>query len=144
MWRCVSLVEQEPLILPKHMCSPPVFSGFVFLDLSFLKCFVHHWLHFFLLAIPLPDLLRFTASDYIFDNIANNSMSTILITVFVQGLAPLNSALNPFIYGVFSTMIVVSYGRYTHVFAYTVNQFEFVLTSMKETNMSIMYSHHTK
>jgi len=62
-------------------------------------------------------------------------MSTILITVFVQGLAPLNSALNPFIYGVFSTRIV---------FTYTVNQLEFVLTSMKETNMSIMYSHYTK
>ena len=89
----------------KAHVSPRVFSGFVFLDLSFLKCFVHHWLHFFLLAIALPDLLRFTASDYIFDNIANNSMSTILITVCVQGLAPLNSALNPFIYGVFSTMI---------------------------------------
>jgi hypothetical protein len=73
--------EQEPLILPKHKCSPPVFSGFVFLDLSFLKCFVQHWLRFFPLAIALPDLLRFTASDYIFDNIANNSMSTILISV---------------------------------------------------------------
>jgi hypothetical protein len=33
---------------------------------------------------------------------------------------------------------VVSYGRYTHVFTYTVNPFEFVLTSMKETNVSIM------
>ena len=87
------------------MCSPPVFSGFVFLDISFLKCFVHHWLHFFHLAIALPDLLRFTASDFIFDNIANNSMSTILITQVIQGLAPLNSALHPFIYGVFSTRI---------------------------------------
>ena len=104
MTMCVTR-EQEPLILPKHVCSPPVFSGFVFLDLSFLKCCVQHWLRFFLLAIALPDLLRFTASDYIFDNIANNSMSTILIAVFVQGLAPLNSALNPFLYGVFSTRI---------------------------------------
>ena len=39
---------------------------------------------------------------------------------------------------------VVSYGRYTHVFTYTVSPFEFVLTSMKETNVSIMYSHHRK
>ena len=98
-------MEQEPLILPKHMFHHECLVVLYYLDLSFLKCFVHHWLHFFLLAIALPDLLQFTASDYIFDNIANNSMSTILITVCVQGLAPLNSALNTFIYDVFSTMI---------------------------------------
>jgi len=35
----------------------------------------------------------------------HTNQTTILITVFIQGLAPLNSALNPFIYGVFSTRI---------------------------------------
>lgn len=35
----------------------------------------------------------------------HENQTTMFITVFVQGLAPLNSALNPVIYGVFSTRI---------------------------------------
>ena len=33
--RRVSLVEQELLTIPEHLSSPPVFSGFVLLDLWF-------------------------------------------------------------------------------------------------------------
>jgi hypothetical protein len=47
-------------------------------------------------------VLVFFSSDY---EHMENGIVLKKTTVFVQGLAPLNSALNPFIYGVFSTRI---------------------------------------
>jgi hypothetical protein len=87
----VSLVEQELLTLPEHLSSPPVFSGvrvtwslvlyvcFVdrclsFCTFSFGHCVVCSsllyglWLPFwYLLAIVLSVLLRYTDYDYLFD-----------------------------------------------------------------------------
>jgi hypothetical protein len=67
--RRVPLVEQEPLTLSEHMSSPPVFSWVrVTRSLVLCVCFVHRCLSFsfFLLAIVLSVLLRFTDSDYSF------------------------------------------------------------------------------
>ena len=58
--RRVPLAEQELIILPKHLSSPPVLVEFVFGLLSFLcSCFL--FVFFF-----LSDLLRLTNSDYPF------------------------------------------------------------------------------
>jgi hypothetical protein len=54
----VPLVEQELIILPVHMCSPPVFSGF---RVAYFLCFFS-----VLVGIVFPVYLRFTASDYPF------------------------------------------------------------------------------
>ena len=66
-------MEQEPLILPEHLSSPPVFSAvrvtrsLVFYVQKYMFCrsfFV--LLYLFLLAIVLSVLLRYTDSDYPF------------------------------------------------------------------------------
>jgi hypothetical protein len=65
----VPLVEQELLILSKHLSSPPVFSGVrVTRSLVLCVCFVDCCLSFelFLLAIVLYVLLRYTDSSYPF------------------------------------------------------------------------------
>ena len=63
-------VEQELITLPEHLSSPPVFSGVhVTRSLVLCVCFVDHWVSFctfFLLAIVLSVLFRFTDSDYSF------------------------------------------------------------------------------
>jgi hypothetical protein len=67
--RQVPLVEQELLILPKQLSSPPVFSGVrVTRSLVLCVCFVDCCLSFvlFLLAIVLYVLLRYTDSSYPF------------------------------------------------------------------------------
>ena len=63
--RQVPLVEQELLIIPKHLSSPPVFSGVrVTRSLVLCVCFVDCCLSFvlFLLAIVLYVLLRYMDS----------------------------------------------------------------------------------
>ena len=61
------LVEQEPLILPKHLGSSPVFSEFrVIRSLVLCVMFCRSLFVLFLLAIELSVLLRFTDSDYLF------------------------------------------------------------------------------
>ena len=65
--RRMPLVEQELLILPEHMSSPPVFGGVrVTRSLVLCVCFVDRCLSFctFLLAIVLSVLLRYTDSNY--------------------------------------------------------------------------------
>ena len=67
--RQMPLVEQELLILPKHLSSPPVCSGVrVTRSLVLCVCFVDCCLSFvlFLLAIVLYVLLRYTDSGYPF------------------------------------------------------------------------------
>ena len=67
--RRVPLVEQELINLPEHLSSPPVFSGFLLLDLQLyvyvLQIVVCPFV-LFLLAIVLSVLLRYTNSDYRF------------------------------------------------------------------------------
>ena len=89
--RWVPLMEQELLILPKHLRSPPVFSGVcVTRSIVFCVCFIDRCLSFctfswghcivcsssiyrfwlplwYLVAIVLSVLLRYTDSDYPFD-----------------------------------------------------------------------------
>ena len=63
----VKTVEQELLILPEHLSLPSVFSGVrVTRSLVLCVCFVDRCLSFFLLAIMLSVLLRYTDSDYHF------------------------------------------------------------------------------
>ena len=68
--RRVPLVEQELPTLPSHLSSPPVFSWIrVTRTLVLCVCFVDRCLSvctFFLLAIVLFDLLRYTDFDYPF------------------------------------------------------------------------------
>jgi hypothetical protein len=69
--RRMSLVEQEMPTFPEHMSSPSVLVGFVFVTRSLVLCvcFVDRCLSFctfFLLAIVLSVLLRYTDSDYPF------------------------------------------------------------------------------
>jgi hypothetical protein len=88
--RWVPLMEQELLILPKHLRSPPVFSGVcVTRSIVFCVCFIDRCLSFctfswghcivcsssiyrfwlplwYLVAIVLSVLLRYTDSDYPF------------------------------------------------------------------------------
>jgi branched-subunit amino acid transport protein len=68
--RRVSLVEQELLTLPEHLCSLPVFIGVhVIRSVVLYVCFVDRCLSFcnyFLLAIVLSVLLRYTDFDYPF------------------------------------------------------------------------------
>ena len=63
-------VEEEPLILPEHLSSPPVFSGLrVTRSLVLCVCFVDRCfflLYFFLLAIVLSVHLRLMDSDFTF------------------------------------------------------------------------------
>jgi len=62
----VVLVEQWLLSLPEHLSSPLVFGGVrVTLSLILCVCFEDYCL-FFLLAIMLSVLLRYTDSDYPF------------------------------------------------------------------------------
>jgi uncharacterized membrane protein len=66
----VSLVEQELLTLPEHLSSPSIFSG-VRITRSLVLCvmfcrLLFVLLSFFLLAIVLSVLFRFTDSDYPF------------------------------------------------------------------------------
>ena len=66
--RRVPLVEQELLILPGHLSSPPVFSG-VRVTRSLVLCIMlcrslFVLLYFFLLVIVLSVRLRFTDTDY--------------------------------------------------------------------------------
>ena len=68
--RRVSLVEQELLTLPEHLSSPSIFSG-VRITRSLVLCvmfcrLLFVLLSFFLLAIVLSVLFRFTDSDYPF------------------------------------------------------------------------------
>jgi hypothetical protein len=60
--------EAELPTLPKHLSSPPVFSGVRF-DQSYVFCvvFCRSLFVLFLLAIVLSVHLRFTDSDYLFD-----------------------------------------------------------------------------
>ena len=63
------LVEQELRTLPQHPTSPPVFSGFVLLDLLFLcnvLLIVVYPFVLFLLAIVLSVIRRLVNSDYPF------------------------------------------------------------------------------
>ena len=56
-------MEQELLILPEHMSSPPVIGGVhVTRSLILCVCFVDRRSSF--LAIALADLVRYTDSDY--------------------------------------------------------------------------------
>jgi len=64
--RLVACVEQELLTLPKHMSSPPVFRGYCVVFLRNILYIVVCLFVLFPLAIVLPVLLRFTASDYLF------------------------------------------------------------------------------
>ena len=62
-------MEQELPTLPEHLSSPPVYSGVrVTRYLILYVCFVDRCLSFvyFLLAIVLSVLLRYTDSDYPF------------------------------------------------------------------------------
>ena len=63
-------VEEEPLILPEHLSSPPVFSGVrVTRSLVLCVCFVDRCfflLYFSLLAIVLSVHLRLMDSDFTF------------------------------------------------------------------------------
>jgi hypothetical protein len=72
------VVEQELLTLPKHLSSPPVFSGVrVTRSLVLCVCFVDRCLAFctLFLAIVLSVLLRFTDSDYLPLVSSNSSLS---------------------------------------------------------------------
>jgi hypothetical protein len=61
--RRVPLVEREPLTLPEHLRSPPVFSGVrVTRSLVLCVCFVNRCLFFCTPSV----LLRYTDSDYPF------------------------------------------------------------------------------
>ena len=67
--RRVPLVEQERFTLPKHLSSPPIFSGVrVTRSLVLCVCFVDRCLSVctFLLTIVLSVLLQYTDSDYPF------------------------------------------------------------------------------
>ena len=44
--RRVPLVEQDPITLPEHLSSPPVFSG-VYVTWPLYECFVDRYLYFF-------------------------------------------------------------------------------------------------
>ena len=60
-------MEQELPTLLEHVSSPPVFNGVrVIRSLVSCVCFVDRCLSFFLLAIVLSVLLRFTDYDYPF------------------------------------------------------------------------------
>jgi len=63
----VSLVDQEQLIFPDHLSSPPVFSEvLVAQSLVFFVVFCRSLFVLLLLTIVLSALLQFTASDYFF------------------------------------------------------------------------------
>ena len=65
--RRVTLVEQELLILPEHMSSPPIFSGVrVTRSLIFNVCFVDHCLSFSTFSSGHCVLLWYTDYDYPF------------------------------------------------------------------------------
>jgi len=65
--RRVSLVEQEPLNLPEHQSSLPVYIGVrVAWSSVFCVTFCRSMFVLFLLAIVFPVLLRFKTSDYPF------------------------------------------------------------------------------
>jgi len=63
--RQVSYVEQELLILPEHLSTPPGFSGVLTArSLVFSAVICRLLFVFFLLATALSGLLRMTASGY--------------------------------------------------------------------------------
>jgi hypothetical protein len=65
--RGVPLMKQEHITTPEHLSTTPVFSGVhVTRSLVLCICFVNRCLSFFLLAIVLSGLHRFTHSDYPF------------------------------------------------------------------------------
>jgi hypothetical protein len=75
--RRASLVEQELLTLPEHMCSPPVFSGYrVTRFLVLCVCFADRY--FFFLPIVFS-VLRFTDFDYL-PSVSSNSLYATLCT----------------------------------------------------------------
>ena len=74
--RRASLVEQELLTLPEHMCSPPVFSGYrVTRFLVLCVCFADRY--FFFLPIVFS-VLRFTDFDYLPSVSSNSSLCNTL------------------------------------------------------------------
>jgi hypothetical protein len=60
--RRVPHAKQEPTTIPKHVSSPPVFSGVYVAHFS-VKCFVYHWLSFCAFSFEHCTLFGFTVSD---------------------------------------------------------------------------------
>ena len=63
----MSLVDQEQLIFPEHLSSPPVFREILIAQsLGFCVVFCRSLFVLLLLTIALSALLQFMASDYFF------------------------------------------------------------------------------
>jgi hypothetical protein len=110
----VSLMEQELLILPEHLSSTPVFSGFRFLNFSFMCVFCRSLfvlLYFFFW--PLCCLFFFDIRILITPLISSNS-SYVIYWSMIRGVLPLCCKVHYVHYFSMTSLNVVLYSVFVY------------------------------